>query len=385
MKVLFWVQHLLGIGHVRRAAVIAGALREAGARVTLAAGGFPVAAAEPQGIDRIQLPPVRAAGADFSMLVDDAGRPIDDAWRQRRAAALMQVFDDIDPDVLLTESFPLGRRAFRFELLPVLEAAQGRTRPPLVAASVRDILVRKTQPAKEQQMADMARRWYHRILVHGDPALVPLDATFPPASQIADLLAYTGYVAPQRPAVAAGDGAGSGEVVVSVGGGAVGETLLRTALAARPLSPLANRPWRLLAGPDLPDDVVRELIDRAGRADDGVVVERARPDFPELLGRALLSISQAGYNTVLDILSAGCRAVLVPFTGGQESEQALRAGLLADRGLVHVLAEADLAPAPLAAAIARAMAQPAPQRAGFHRDGGAETARLLVAAGSQSR
>lgn len=380
MKVLFWVQHLLGIGHVRRAAVIAEALRDAGAKVTLAAGGFPVPGVEPRGIDRLQLPPVRAAGADFSALIDETGRPIDDAWRQRRAAALMRAFDDVGPDILLTESFPLGRRAFRFELLPVLEAAHRRRRPPLIAASVRDILVRKAQPAKEEQMADLGRRWYHRILVHGDPALVSLDATFPPAGRIADLVAYTGYVAPDRPIVPAPEGVGAGEVIVSVGGGAVGETLLRTALAARPLSALAERPWRLLAGPDLSESIVGEL---AGLAGNGIVVERARPDFPDLLNRAALSISQAGYNTVLDILSAGCRAVLVPFAAGQESEQALRAGLLADRGLVQVLAEADLTPARLATAASEAMAQPAPGRAGFRRNGGAETAHILVNAVSR--
>ena len=43
MKALIWVQHLLGIGHVRRAALIARAMTDAGLDVTVASGGFPVA------------------------------------------------------------------------------------------------------------------------------------------------------------------------------------------------------------------------------------------------------------------------------------------------------------------------------------------------------
>ena len=43
MKVFFYVQHLLGIGHLKRAHTLARALRAAGFEVTLASGGLPVA------------------------------------------------------------------------------------------------------------------------------------------------------------------------------------------------------------------------------------------------------------------------------------------------------------------------------------------------------
>ena len=38
-----------------------------------------------------------------------------------------------------------------------------------------------------------------------------------------------------------------------------------------------------------------------------------------------LSISQSGYNTVCDVLQAGCRAIYVPFAAGGETEQTVRA------------------------------------------------------------
>ena len=42
MSVFFYVQHLLGIGHLKRAATLAQALRDAGFKVVLASGGVPV-------------------------------------------------------------------------------------------------------------------------------------------------------------------------------------------------------------------------------------------------------------------------------------------------------------------------------------------------------
>jgi predicted glycosyltransferase len=75
------------------------------------------------------------------------------------------------------------------------------------------------------------------------------------------------------------------------------------------------------------------------------------------LARGRLSISQAGYNTVLEVLAAGIPAVVVPFAAGAETEQSLRAGLLAERGALTLVEEATLTPASLAAAIATALAR----------------------------
>jgi predicted glycosyltransferase len=376
MKLLFWVQHLLGIGHVRRAALISHALTAAGLDVTIAAGGFPVAGVDYGPARLIQLSPARSADASFKHLVDADDQPLSSAWKERRAAELLTLAADLRPDIILLETYPFGRRAFRFEPLPLLAQAAARRPRPLLAASVRDILVAKDNPAREAEMADLARRYLDLVLVHGDPALIPFAATFPPAERIADLIRPTGYVAPpRRPPIPGRDGAG--EVVVSVGGGAVGLPLLRAALGARPLSPLADAPWRLLAGPDIPADAFNTL---AASAPPGVIVERARPDFPDLLGRCRLSISQGGYNTLMDVLHARCRAVIVPFAIGNETEQTTRARLLENRGLVHVVEEAGLTAEHLADGIARALTGPPLPAFTPALDGAAVTARLLIEA-----
>lgn len=370
-RVFFHVQHLLGIGHLRRAAAIAHAIAAAGIEVTIASGGEPLAEVPLPG-RVVQLPPAVAADETFSLLLDGEGNPIDDAWRRRRCQVLLQAFDAARADVLLIELFPFGRRAFRFELIPLIEAAAARVPRPAIAVSLRDILVPKNDAARDAETVQLLRRFFDRVLVHGDPRFAPLSLSFAQAEAIADLVHYTGYVV--DPAPAGGGQAGVGEVLVSAGGGVVGGPLLRAALTARPLSAAAERPWRLLTGPNLPPGEAAAL---AAAAPAGVVVERFRPDFRRLVANCHLSISQAGYNTVMDVLAAGARAVLVPFAAAGEVEQTLRARRLAERGLVELVEADALSPKALAAAIDRAAAR-RPGPSGIDLGGAAGTAAAVA-------
>jgi len=373
-RVLFYVQHLLGSGHLRRAAAVASALARAGFDVEIVSGGFPVRHLDCGGARLTQLPPTRAADVSFKTLLDENGTPIDEAWRTRRRAALLARFDALKPDVVITELFPLGRRAMSFELVPLLETAHGRTPRPLILSSVRDVLAGKSDPKKTDEMIARTLAWYDRVLVHGDPTLLPLGASFP-EERIADRVVYTGYVVPaETPAPPGRDGVG--EVVVSVGGGAVGARLIETALAARPLGAARERPWRFLLGADLPAAAQDRLRALAGP---GCAVEPARVDFMGLLRRCHVSVSQAGYNTAMDILSAGARAVLVPFARAGETEQTVRAEAMARKGWAVVCPEADLTAPALASAIDRAGGMPRPDAASLRRDGSDETARLVRA------
>ena len=368
-RVMVYVQHLLGIGHQMRAAAIIRAMQASGLEVTCVSGGEAGGIPDLAGTRLIQLPPVKAADATFTSLVDPEGREIDDAWRERRCAALLEAFHEIDPNVLLIESFPFGRWQFRYELMPLLRAA--RAGGVAVASSVRDILVEKNKPGRQEKIVAILRECFDVVLVHGDESLVPFGATFRSAGDIADLIRYTGYVAPPPPD-ASPEGPGKGEVVVAAGGGAVGGILLRTALAARPLTTMAEAPWRLITGPNLAAEEREKLVETQG-----VTVERLRQDYREVLSRAALSVSQAGYNTVMDILVTGVHAVLVPFAAEGETEQAQRARLLAGRGRVQVADEATLTPESLAAAIDEALSCPAPALEGLALNGAAETARAV--------
>jgi predicted glycosyltransferase len=365
-RALLWVQHLLGLGHVQRAARLAKALAADGSiDVTVACGGPPTGIVAFGRANLAQLPAASAADARFAQLLDEGGNPVTEAWWAHRCAALARLAAEVGPDIVITELFPFGRRAFRRELLPVLDDLKARERPPQIVSSVRDILVAPLDPEKVQLACGLFDRYFGRLLVHADPAFVRLEDSWPGAERLGAVTTYTGYITEvgpsDSPAVAGG-------VLVSAGNGRVGERLVETAIAARRLSMARTLPWRILCGP-----AVRTLPQSI---EPGIVVEQARPDFAALLAACAVSVSQAGYNTVMEVLANRKPAVLVPFAAGAETEQTMRAAGLARRGLAEVVSEAELAPASLAAAIDRALAAP-PLAAELRLNGAEESARLV--------
>jgi predicted glycosyltransferase len=374
-RVFFYVQHLLGIGHLRRAAAVARALVAAGAEVTFVSGGEPVPGIDLGGASLVQLPPASAADSGFSAIIDAAGRPIDAAWQATRCAQLLACFAAVRPDILLLEMYPFGRRQFRFELLPLLDAAvqtAGQGKRPLIACSLRDILVDKGRADRRAETLALVERYFDLVLVHGDPHLITLDRTFPEADRLGDKLRYTGYVV-EQPVMTDGGDRQHGEVLISAGGGAVGAPLFAAAIAARPLSRYRDRNWHLITGRNLPPDVSAGIAAQARAA--GIAVDSFLADFPRLLQSCLLSVSQGGYNTVMELIAARCPAVIVPFADGGESEQNLRGRLLAERGILQLVDPADLSPATLAAAIDRAGV---PADLPLDLAGAARTATLLL-------
>lgn len=353
-RVFFYVQHLLGIGHLRRAATLARAMVAGGLDVLVVSGGAPVPDLDLGGARLHQLPPVRAADARLKELSHLDGAPLDDSFRAHRMRMLVDLFEEEAPDILLTEQFPFGRTQLRFELIPLLEAAEARVPAPWIVSSVRDVLRRSASPARIDEMV-AAFEAFDAVLIHADPALVRLADSFPGWADIQDRALYTGYVAESYPAKIPRTRFGKGEVIVSAGGGAVGAALLRTAVAARPLTILADRKWRILVGPNLAESDRAALSDAATQ---DIVVEPARADFVDLLANSALSISQAGYNTVVETLCHADRAVLVPFGTARETEQADRARVLVERGMVAAVQPDALTPETLAAAVARAWSGP---------------------------
>ena len=381
-RVLFYVQHLLGIGHQRRGATLTRAMQKAGLEVTYVSGGHGVPNLDLGGAELVQLSPVRAVDLYFKKLVDENDQPIDDAWRDRRRDALLAVWDRVQPQVILLELYPFGRRQMRFELLPLLDAALAAKQRPVIACSVRDILVAPPKPERLAEMLDRVEHYFDHVLVHGDPELIPFDRTFPHAAQIAGKLHYTGYVVDRTGRRGSLGSPGWDEVLVSAGGGAVGDELLRAAIAAKKRSALADKTWRVLIGVKVAEDEFQALQTLANQVG-GIVVERARGDFPTLLMNCTLSISQGGYNTLMEGMHAGCRAVIVPYAGGLETEQTLRAQLLADRGVITVVPEGQLSPAAIVTAIDQALAK-APNMAAnsaanrFRTDGDEDGARQVA-------
>lgn len=368
-KVFFYVQHLLGIGHLARASRIAGAMARDGLDVTVVTGGVPVDGFPGPDVRHVPLPPIASGDAGFSGLVDATGRPVDADFEAMRRQQLLDAFRAAKPDIVVIEAFPFGRRQVRFELLPLLDAIMAMPDRPVVACSLRDILQERTKPGRDEESVALVERYFDRVLVHGDPAFVRLEDTFPLASRIASKIVYTGMVSapPPPPPQEIFD------IVVSAGGGAVGSGLIAAASGAARHMPDTLR-WALIAGPNLPQADYDRIAD--GKPVNAELF-RFRRDFASLLTAARVSVSQAGYNTVCDILRAGCGSVLVPFTAGGETEQQVRAERLAAKGLASLVAEDTLTVEAMARAISGELSAGRHPAHGLDLEGATRTAEIL--------
>lgn len=369
-RVFFYVQHLLGIGHLARASRIARAMIARGLSVTLVTGGLPVPGFPGPDIPHIALPPIAVADGGFAGLVTATGAPADPAYLEARKTRLLEAYHAAKPDIVLIEAFPFGRRQVRFELLPLIEAIGAAQPRPALVSSLRDILQRRSKPGRDEETMALVNSAFDLVLVHGDPAFAALGDSFALADQIENRLAYTGLVCPPAPPPPAE----SFDVLVSAGGGAAGKQIIAAAVgAARLLPDLPN--WCIITGPNLPQADYDAL---AADLSPNVTLTRFRPDLASLMRGARLSVSQAGYNTVADILMAGCHALLVPYAADGETEQTDRARLLQAAGRTSTLTEADLNPASLAEAIRAEIARSLPPQAlAINLDGAARSAEIL--------
>ncbi|MFI5011009.1 MAG: glycosyltransferase [Hyphomicrobiales bacterium] len=379
-RVLIVVTHLLGVGHLARAALIARALGEGGAAVRLVSGGRPSATVDLGGLDVVQLPPVHCVGTDFKTLRTEDGGIAGPAYLESRREALLRAYVDLRPDVLVTELFPFGRRQLAEEFLALLEAARATHPRPAILCSIRDILQPPSKPQRAMQTLERLGRYYDGVLVHADESVISLDASWPVDKALARRLDYTGYVADRRRTQALPlDGGNGGEIVVSGGGSAASLLLLAASIGAAKRD---TRRWRILVGHGVAEARYLEL---AAGAPANASVERARRDFPSLLHVADVSVSQAGYNTVIDILATGARSVLVPFEEGGEKEQRMRAERLAAQGRAALVTQAELGPKSLLAAIERVMILPQPGSAAtIMLDGAGIAAKKIASAAARA-
>ena len=380
-RLLFYCQHSLGIGHLTRSFALAAALTERFHVVFLNGGRLPPGLPVPPGIERIDLPPL---GMDDGHTVVSRDAAIDlDQAQARRLALILEAQQRHRPAVLLVELFPFGRKKFAGEILPLIRAARNQAgAPALIACSLRDILVdaRRDQQQHDDRARWLADRYFDAVLVHADPSFARLEDSFHPRRPMRVPVHYTGYVVPVRaPHASAPRGAPRGaHLLVSAGGGIVGEGLFRAALQARALwgeSLSEGLPMRLIAGPFLPEPQWQAL-QQAAHGVDGVELVRQVPDMVAEMRAARASISQCGYNTALDIVVSGVPALVVPYEAAGENEQTVRAARMAALGAMQHMSAAALDGPRLAAKIDALLAfQPRP--AVLDLGGAARSAALL--------
>ena len=321
--VLFYCQHVLGMGHLVRSLALARALARRFRVIFLNGGAVPRGLPRPPGIEFVDLPPL--GFDDTGRLVSrDSRRSVERAQRERRET-ILRTFHRVQPHAVVVELFPFGRKKFAEELLPLFEEARAvGAQRPLLVSSLRDILStgRLDQARHDERACMLANRYLDAILVHADPRFARLEESFRPEQELRVPVHYTGFVITETPR--RGSARRARHLIVSAGGGLVGGPLLRAAIQAHALLWERERlRTTVVAGPFLPATEWRAL-GRAARKLAGLEFRRSVP------------------------------ALVVPFSEAGKDEQWVRARRLERFGAVRVL-EPERLDGPTLAAEVRAL------------------------------
>jgi predicted glycosyltransferase len=339
------------MGHLVRSLALAQGLAERVRVVFLNGGKLPRGIKVPETVEVVSLPPL-GMDVEGNLVSRDRRRSVERV-QILRTRSILQTFETLHPQIIFIELFPFGRKKFAFELMPLLEAAHQSVSRPLILCSVRDILVgkRRDQAHHDERASCQANRLFDGILVHADPRFARLEESFHPTTPLLIPVRYTGFVFVERDTARVSKKQRPAPILVSAGGGLVGEPLFRAAVEAQALLwPELGIPMKIVTGPFFPEEHWLTLRSVAQRQH-GLIVRRSVSDLCAEMRTATMSISQCGYNTALDILRARVPSLVVPFCEGREDEQSQRARRLDELGVLRVLNPDRLTPGTLANAI----------------------------------
>ncbi len=339
-KVMFYCQHILGMGHlIRSIEIVRGLIPNF--QICFINGGQVIKEFEfPTEIEVINIPAVKT-DAEFTEL-----RPVDDNLTMAevetiRRDLLLGICDRFKPDILIIELFPFGRRRFSFELIPLIE--QAKSRGTKIVSSVRDIIVTKqNQQRHEEKVCRLINQYFDLLLIHGDPNFVKLNLSFSRLDDLNCPVHYTGYVVqPISPPQILLE---QPLILVSVGGGRFGHDLLECVAKTAPLlEAKVPHQIQMFTGPFCPEAVLQKLREITCNQNN-ITVERYTTNLLAYMQQADLSIGMSGYNTTMNILSTGVRAMMMAFQGNNDQEQATRVAKLANLGRVKMIQPTDLDP-----------------------------------------
>ena len=283
------------------------------------------------------------------------------AVSELRQELICQTILNFRPHLLLVDHMPHGAMG---ELLPTLAALRASGAETKIVLGLRDILDAPQVVQQRWQVEgayDAVERYYDQVLVYGMREIFDLATHYRFSPQVAKRLHYCGYVGemPAANSQAAshrtkrkspgaairanylrGPHACAKLIVAMAGGGADAYPMMRTLVDALPAIQQRQRALLLLiTGPFMPADLQADLKARAHGQP--VQIITSVDESAAFLQAADLVVAMAGYNTSVEILQSGKRALIVP-RRGPSAEQRTRTRLFAERGWVDMVDPDDL-------------------------------------------
>lgn len=340
-RIVMYSHDTMGLGHIRRNLLIAQSLAQApiNAQILLIsgirqAGAFPIA----PGVDLVTLPAYRkdidgnyhpqSLGTDLHALV------------ALRAGLIDTVLQQYPCNLFIVDNVPRGALG---ELSPVLSAikARGTTRCVLGLRDVLDTPETVHRQWRKQRHGEAIRDFFDEIWVYGDPELYDTASEYGFDDSIRSRIQQLGYLDPlehygigQAPLPTALDDRYS---LCVVGGGQDGWELAET--FARSRFP-AGEQAVIVCGSRMPE-ARRQMLANLASTRPHLELLDFIADPISLMRKARRVVAMGGYNTVTELLSLGCQALIVPRVRPR-LEQWIRAERLAAMGLIDVLHPDDL-------------------------------------------
>jgi predicted glycosyltransferase len=381
-KIMFYCQYLSGMGHLVRSTEIVRSLVKY-FQVYFICGGPEIADFKiPPQVELIRLPAIWLEDGEFQ--VGDSDKSVEEVKEIRKNLLISEV-DRIKPDCLITEFFPFGRHKLFFELIPLVTYIAITSPETKIVCSLRDVIGKESNQEETEVICDLMNRYFDLLLFHADAKFQQFSESFPRHQDIKSEITHTGFVTQsvttniEKHKLWGDVNSETVKILVSVGGGRIGSELLETVIAASPiLNTITPHIIKIFTGPFMPEETVLKLQQAVGNQGN-IHIERYTNQLLAYMKTADISLSLSGYNTTMNILSTGARAIVVPIGHeNQDQEQLVRTQKLEKLGIVDCILPQDLTASYLAEKTIACLNKDRPlNQSTFNMNGAEQTATFL--------
>lgn len=364
-RILLYSHDTFGLGHLRRSLSIAWQFSRDIPNVhqllitgSMVAGAFNL----PPKLDLIKLPALsKRSSGQYKARVLPLSLKQTLSWREQM---ILQAVMNFNPDLVLVDKVAAGVQG---ELLPALRYLKACCPETKIVLGMRDIEDSPDKTRAEWQLNNtthLQEHMYDALFLYGERAVFDPVTAYGMSRLAAQKLVPCGYLRraeATRSAEAVRRELNIGDqplILVTVGGGGDGYAIQKTYLDM--LTAVSHPPTfhtLMVTGPLMAAGKRQALRKAAAKLP--ITFMEFTADLGSYLSAADLIISMAGYNTVCEILSLGKRALLIPRVQTR-AEQRIRAMMLAERGLAHLLLPSELSPERLQRAMQAALHSPQP-------------------------
>jgi len=352
-KIVLYSHDTFGMGNIRRTLLLAEEFITSypGASILIITGSPMIHAFRiPKGIDYIKLPCLDRLEAEqyAPRFLSGCANEV----KQTREAILRESILQFNPDLIVVDKRAAGVDG---ELLPTLHSLQQNGRHTRLVLGVRDILddpERTRKVLADNGSFEVIGEFYDEVWIYGCKAVFDTVSEYAFPEPVVHKTVYCGYL--KRPTVAMERLDGPPRVLVTTGGGGDGSDVIEaylTGLSCLPRNVALSS--TVIFGPQMPQVRREEILRRFDYMADVDFLD-FEAEIANRYAQSDVVVSQAGYNTVCELLSFSRRAILVP-RSEPVREQLIRARLMAERGCFECIEPQDLTPDTLLAKVREAL------------------------------